>query len=95
MGILGDAGKNAGETAAQELHKAVDGAIPEAQAALDEVITRTATEIVSQLAAALTQAVGSMEIALGSFPEALLTALDGLSVEVSPITVKVTRRKDK
>lgn len=93
MSILSTAGKDAGESAAKELHSAIDGAIPEAQAAADELVSRIAREIVTQASGAITQAFGSMEIALGGLPESIVTALDGLTIEVSPITVKLTRAK--
>jgi hypothetical protein len=93
MGLLDNAGKNAGQCAAEELHATVKDAIPAAQMAADEIITRTANEIVTQAAGALTQAAGSMEIALGALPDSIVEALDGLTISVSPITVTIRRKQ--
>lgn len=87
MGLLDSAGKGA----AQEIHKAIDEVVPQAQASLDELVDRLERGIVTQLTGALTQAVGSLEIVLSSLPDKIVEAVDGLTVEVSPIRVRITR----
>lgn len=93
MPILGGVAKEAGLAAVQEAHRALDGAIPDAQKAADEIVSRFASEVVTQATGALTEAAGAICTALGSLPEFVVDALDGLTIEISPITVRVARRK--
>lgn len=87
--MLGSVGKDAGLSAAKEIHRAVDGAIPDAQKAVEEVVSRVATEIVNVAAGAIERSAGAVCTSLGSLPAFIVDALDGLT-----ITIKIERRKE-
>lgn len=63
-----------------------DQTIPAAEAALQSVVNNLAGQI--QMAA------GAVALAAGALPDSIVSALDGLTVEVSAIKVTIRRKVD-
>lgn len=75
-----EAAKIVEQTAAESLQTIEHELLPAAQAAADALVIRAS--------GAITQAAGALCLALGGLPEAIIDALDGMT-----ITIKVERRK--
>ena len=76
--------------------KAIDAlnqtTIPEVQAAFAQFVTQISQQIITQAFGAVTQAAGSLETAIGSFPANFVDALDGMTIEMSPVKWTIKRR---
>jgi hypothetical protein len=89
MSVLGGVGKDTVKEAVQ----GADALLDEFRDKTIPVVEAATQAVVNNLAGQLQIAAGSMALALGALPETILMALDGLTVEVSPIVVKVSRSK--
>lgn len=91
-------GNDVGKAAAEEIRKAAQQATTELHATATDAIHDVATEVMPQIERTAVEASGSLEraagalcLALGGFPESLVSALDGLTVEINA-TIRVIRK---